>query len=400
MRITIHENQYKEFVMKRFFCVVLVAVFATALCFAQELKFDGYLNSGIGLWMSNEEDNDDPQLMIYGVDSERFFGRFRLNGAYANADQTAGANFRLQVQGTGSRTEFGNIPTLAFGYGWIKLADMFTIKAGLVDDGTWATGDGTHNDDQGEGAGVLVRATPITGLDLGVGAYVASYESGSNNNVIPVLPSQFVLDEAKYTFNAAYTMDKVFRLMLSGRTKNETEGDSAAKTSHALAEFRLLSINNLTAVVVGELNKLDDYSDSGETNFYETISYRMGDLSFGLNAAQYLRNVPSGSDAANDLALRLNPWVSFALNEGKMVPRLDVVYFMGGRQNGTNYHRKAFSTTYDADSYVINARPSVRFNLDNRTSFEVGDSFYYNMPGKDADGVINNVFYADFIIRF
>ena len=398
--MTIHENLYKEFLMKRFFCVVLVAVFVTAFCFAQELKFDGYVNSGIGLWMSNEEGNDDPQLMIYGVDSERFFGRFRLNGAYTNADQTIGANFRLQVQGTGSRTESGNIPTLAFGYGWTKLADIFTIKVGLVDDGTWATGDVIYNDDQGEGAGMLVRVSPITGLDLGVGAYVASYESGSNNNVIPVLPSQFVFNEAKYTFNAAYTMDKVFRLMLSGRTKNETEGDSAAKTSHALAEFRLLSINNLTAVLVGEVNKLDDYSDNGEISLYQTIGYRMGDLTFGINAAQYLRNVPSGSDAADDLGLRFNPWVSYALNEGKIVPRVDLVYFMGGRQNGTNYHRKGFSTTYDKESYVINARPSVRFNLDNRTSLEIGDSFYFNKPDKDLDGVINNVFYTDFVIRF
>ena len=386
--------------MKRFFCVVLAAVFATALCFAQELKFDGYVNSGIGLWMSNEEDHDDPQLMIYGVDSERFFGRFRLNGSYSNAGQSAGANFRLQVQGTGSRTEFGNIPTLAFGYGWIKLADVFTIKAGLVDDGTWTTGDVIYNDDQGEGAGVLLRATPISGLDLGLGAYVASYESGSNNNVIPVLPSQFILNEAKYTFNAAYTMDKVFRLMLSGRTKNETGGDSAAKTSHALAEFRLLSVNNLTAIAVGEVNKLDDYSDNGELNFYETVSYGMGAFGFGLNAAQYIRNVPSESDVADDFALRLNPWVSYAFSEGKLVPRLDLVYFMGGLQNGQNYHRKGFLTTYDTDSYVINARPSVRFNLDNRTSFEIGDSFYYNKPGKDADAVINNVFYTDFIVRF
>ena len=195
-------------------------------------------------------------------------------------------------------------------------------------------------------------------------------------------------------------MDKMFRLMLSGRTKNETEGDSAAQTSHALAEFRLLFVDNLTAVIVGEVNKLDDYSDNGETNFYETISYKIGDLAFGLNAAQYMRNVPSGSSAADDLSLRFNPWVSYAFNEGKIVPRLDLVYFIGGRQNGQNYHRKAFSTSYDSDTYVINARPSVRFNLDSRTSFEIGDSFYYNKPEKDADAVINNVFYTDFVVRF
>ena len=386
--------------MKRILCVVLVAVFAAALGFSQELRFSGYVNSGLGFWVSNEEDNDDPQLMVYGVDSERFIGRFRLNGAYTNANQNAGAAFRFQAQGTGGATDSGNLPVLSFGYGWVTLADMFTIKAGLVDDSVWATADVIFDDDQTEGVGMLLRATPIAGLDLGVGAYVASYGSSGNNNILPVLPSQFAFDEAKYTFNAAYTMDSLFRLMLSARTANEALGNSSAQTAQGLAEFRLLAVDNLTAIVIAQLNRFDEYSDTGELNFYQTLGYRMGDLGFGLNAAQYTRNVPSESTTANDFALRLNPWVSFALNEGKMVPRLDLTYFMGGRQDGQNYHRRGFAVTYDSDSYVINARPSIRFNLDNRTSFEIGDSFYYGKPGKDIDSVITNVIYADITVRF
>ncbi|MDR2702711.1 MAG: hypothetical protein LBB72_09795 [Spirochaetaceae bacterium] len=416
--------------MKRFLCVFLAAVSVAALGFAQELKFDGYVNSGFGLWTSDEKGKDDPMVMAYGVDSERYIGRFRLNGAYTNEDKTAGINFRLQVQGRGfapsstlttsTYTKSGsdpseshnhtvsvttgypvNTPSLAFGYGWVKLLDMITIKAGLVDDSTWRTADYIYNDSQSEGAGLLVRITPVTGLDIGAGGYVATYNSGSNNNFLGVsLPSQIKMEDAKYTINAAYTMDKVFRFMVSGRTFNKTGGDSKYNRSHALAELRILAVDGLTAIVVGEMDNLHDDKANKDMNFYETFGYKMGDLGLGLNAAQYIRNLPEGSKAKNDLSVWINPWVSYALSEGVVVPRLDVVYFMGGNQDGQNYHRRGFAPNYDSEISVINARPSIKINVDSRASFEIGDSFYYYQPGKDIDAVMTNVVYADLVVRF
>jgi len=397
--------------------VFLAAVSVAALGFTQELRFDGYVNSGLGLWTSNAKgtdamgDKDDPRVMAYGVDSERYIGRFRLNGAYTNAEKTAGANFRLQVQGKGF-TPAGtggfpvSTPTLAFGYGWVKLLDAITIKAGLVDDSTWKTADYIYNDSQSEGAGVLVRVTPIDGLDIGAGGYVATYNSSSNNNFLGVnLPSQLEWDEAKYTFNASYTMDKVFRIMASGRTFNKTGGDSKYNTSHVLAELRLLAVDGLTAIVVGEMDNLHDNDKAKDINFYETLGYKTGDLNVGLNAAQYIRNLPEGSSAMDDFSLWLNPWVSYSFREGAVVPRLDVVYFMGGYQDAENYHRRGFKPNYNNETSVINVRPSVKFNVDSRASFEIGDSFYYsnaarNNGGKLADAAINNVFYVDLVVKF
>jgi len=386
--------------MKRIFCIVLIAAFAATFGFSQELRLSGYMNSGLGLWMSNEEDNDDPQLMVYGVDSERFMGRFRLNGSYINEAQTGGADFRLQLQGTGAVTDSGSGAILSFAYGWVRLLDMFTIKAGLVDDGVWVSGDVIFDDDNTEGTGLLLRATPVSGLDLGVGAYLASYAGSGSNNILPVLPTQFALDEAKYTFNLAYTAPGLFRLMGSFRPANEAPGNSATQTAQALASLRLLAVNNLTAVIVAQLNRVDEFGDTGETSIYQTLAYGLGDLSIGLNAAQYIRNTPTGSDAANDLALRFNPWISYALNDGGLVPRLDLTYFMGGQQSGVDYHRRAFTANYDSDRYVVNARPSIKFNLDPRTSLEIGDSFYYSVAGSNADAVFNNVIYVDLTIRF
>ena len=393
--------------MKRIFLLIFAAVFTAALGFGQELKFDGYVNSGLGLWTSNRKDSngdtEKPQIMAYGVDAERYLGRFRLNGAYTNEDSTAGVNFRIQVQGQGASNAYPNVPSLAFGYGWLKPIGMITIKAGLVDDSTWTTADVIYNDDQTEGAGVLVRATPIEGLDLGVGGYVASYASGSNNNFLDMsLPRQVQYNDAKWTFNAAYTMNSVFRIMVSGRTKNTTGGDAAnTEPSQALAEFRLLMVDNLTAVIVGRFITLDDFGDNGQMQFFETVGYKVGDLSFGLNAAQYIRNKPSGSAAKDDISLRFNPWASYVLVEGKIVPRLDVVYFMGGDQNAQNYHRRGFSDpNFDKDTYVLNVRPSLKINVDSKTAFEIGDAFYYSKQGKNADSVMTNVFYTDITVKF
>jgi len=411
----LHVISLKELLMKRLLCAVFVAVAAASLGFTQDLKFDGYVNSGLGVEMTSKKDaNGDtiPQILTYGVDSERYIGRFRLNGVYTNADKTAGANFRFQVQGDGKKTGSANAPLLAYGYAWVQCFDMLTIKAGLVDDTTWQTADVIFNDDQNEGPGALARLSPVTGLDLGFGAYTGSYSSSSNNNFLPAF-QPINWDEAKYTYYASYTMDKVFRLMASYRTDAYAPGNGNAylsantddEPSQFLAELRILAVPKLTAVAVGQVLGLQEkggykYSDNGRINFYETLGYSIDAFGFGLNAAQYKSNADN-----TDLCLRFNPWISYALNNNSIVPRLDLVYFMGGNQDGTNYHRRGFKQNYNKDTYVINARPSVKFNLDPKTSFEIGDSFYYQQDGKDNNGnkpdtVTTNVIYIDMVVKF
>ena len=386
------------------FVTVLVSFLCTAVGLeAQEIKFDGYVNSGLGLWISNETNKDDPMVMVYGVDSGRFVGRFRLNGSYTNRSKNAGINFRIQSQGRGVGPDNpANALSLAFGYAWVRLLDMINIKAGLVNDTTWRTGDVIFDDDQGEGVGALFRVSPIEGLDLGFGAFVGSYGTASRNNFLDRLDEQLKWDDVKYTFNMAYTMDKTFRFMASYRTHNETGGDVEDNgSSQVLAELRLLAVDNLTAVVVGRIDGLEEkggrkFDENGTISFYETFDYKMGALRFGLNAAQYVSN-----ENGADLGLLFNPWVNYTFSEGNIVPRLDLAYFMGGeRGNDTNYDRLAFVANYDRDSYVMNIRPSVKLNLDSRNSFEIGDSIYYSKQSNSIDSVIINVVYIDLAARF
>jgi hypothetical protein len=433
--------------VKKIMLGVLVLAAAAGGLFAQELKFDGYLNSGLGIVSTDTKVPDgsgtktaDSKIVPFGVDSEQAGYRFRLNGSYTNAEGTAGAKFRFQAQ---SNFELGAF-SLPYAYGWVSfLNKIFTVSGGLVDDGTWNSG-GFLNDDVGEGLGALVKISPIAGLNLGVGAYVITPQGGGFNNIIKIPAGDgtkddtknfsgldIPLDRIKYTIGAGYTMPDLFKVTASFRTANQTgdevsryddadlEKFSSSETSKLIFGVQLLAVKNLTAVVEAEVDKLEDTGvdkkkDNIDLNFYETIGYKIGDLSFGLNAVEYLK---SEKDKDYDLGLHLNPWISYAI--GSIVPRLDLNYFMSGKAltesgkndnlPGTKYHRKVFNYADKDNPSVIAVRPSVKFNIDKNTFIEIGDLIAVSNGPEgafaDADDLkkssnLNNVFYVDFVWKF
>ena len=449
-------------------CAVMSAAGAGAV-YAQELKFDGYLNSGIGVVFDNNEDHD-ACVKVFGVDSESNGYRFRLNGSYTNEAKNAGAKFRLQSQRRIDQSGYLSLPYL---YGWVGFFEnMLTLTGGLVDDGTWTSADWYWNDDTGEGLGLLLKTEPVKGLNLGVGAYTISQQSGGSNNMLQFTPvtykvvtdtwtadanrlpnfSEITLkpEDVKYTFNAAYTMPDAFRLGAIFRTKNRagwTDKRLDAATGKRVdddkyayggreesmflqAEFRLLAVKNLTAVVVGAFNRLEKFDKRGNMMFSETFGYKIDNLNVGLNAVQFLYNrVDAKNDdkkTDTDPGLLFNPWVSYTID--KVVPRLDLVYFMGGQSklaNGNNqWERRGFVPQggavdavgkpglkdKDDDFSVLSARPSIKINLDNRTFLEIGDIINYdfgNYDGaykdsgnKDKRSLLTNAFYVDVKFSF
>ncbi|MDR0730403.1 MAG: hypothetical protein LBF63_01960, partial [Treponema sp.] len=417
--------------MKKAMLGVLILAVAGGL-FAQELKFDGYLNSGLGIVSTDTKVEDgsgtktaDTKILPFGVDSEQSGYRFRLHGSYTNAESTAGAKFRFQAQSSFALGAF----SLPYAYGWVSfLNKIFTVTGGLVDDNTWNLGSPILNNDVGEGLGALVKISPIDGLNLGVGAYVITPQGGSANNTL-VIPAgdgtvesksfsglDIPLDRLKYTFSAGYTMPDFFKVIATFRTANQTvnaisrfgNADSEVffgdESSRLIFGVQLLAVKNLTAIVEVSANKLEDTGvdkdkDNIDLDFYETLGYKIGDLSFGLNAVQYLM---VEKDADHDLGLHLNPWVSYAI--GSIVPRLDLNYFLAGKAltgtatyddngnlvppvTGTSYHRRVFSYADNGkadDVSVIAARPSVKFNIDKNTFIEVGDLIAFSTGPEGA----------------
>jgi hypothetical protein len=400
--------------------LVFVLLTVAAGLFAQELKWTGYVNSGLGI-LSSDESGNQPEFAAFGADSEQWGYRFRLNGAFTGKEGNAGVNFRFQSQ---SRLDLtGGYLALPYLYGWFSLLDnRINVKGGIVDDGTWQSGGAILDDDVGEGLGLLVRGSPIKGLDIGAGAYLINVQSGGNNSILAV-PGNFAdirpeLQNAKYTFNMAYTMPDVFKFTAAYRTQNKAgTARSAAsynddpykyggrdESSKAIIAARLLAVKNLTLVVEAEIDKLQKYEDTGTFTLYETVGYKIGDLGFGLNAAEYFNN------AANaDTAVRLNPWLSYGLVNNVIVPRLDPVYFLAGGMDGMTvankgapsgkYHRKGYAALYDSDWSLLTIRPSVKFNINPMTFVEIGDAInIMNGPDKtygDESSLLFNAFYVD-----
>jgi hypothetical protein len=403
----------------------IVAVLLTAgLCvssYAQEIKFDGYVNSGLGVVYSTEKGAADPFLAAAGVDSGSNAFRIRLNAAYANEAGNAGAFLRLQASGG------YNSLTLPAAYGWFRAFDnAFAVKGGIVDDGTWNTGGAFLNGDMGEGLGALARISPLIGLDIGLGVFLAETPGDTQGNSLFVDYNRYKngqyyardLDKAKYTFSLGYTLPELFKFAASYRPRSEA-GISAANPylpSRLRAGASLLAVPNLKAVLELELDNLQDFkamnagdtdawgkssaggtAASGKINLFETLQYDQGNLSVGLWAVQWL----SQAEGA-DLSLYANPWVSYAF--GPIVPRLDLGYGSGVQagfnNDNLNWRRGNYGPVYDKDVSVISIRPSVKINLDSKTSVEIGDLIDLDGNkttkwGKD-DSRISNVFYVDF----
>jgi len=462
----------KKLIIIAVLCAIMFAVMAGVI-YAQELKFDGYLNSGMGV-VFNDKEGDDAYVKVFGVDSESNGYRFRLNGSYTSEAKNVGAKFRLQGQRRIDQSGYLSMPYL---YGWMGfMENMITLTGGLVDDGTWTSADWWWNDDTGEGLGLLLKAEPVKGLNLGAGAYTISQQSGGGNNWLQVQVSEdypkwdatandgsggYVkgtrtvsrlpnfgeitpkAGDVKYTINAAYTLPDTFRLSAIFRTKNKAgwtgtryknnddyDYGGREEPMFLQTELRVLAVKNLTAIVVGVFNKLEKFDERGNMMFSETFGYKMDNLNVGLNAVQFLYN-RKGMNA--DPALLFNPWVSYTID--KIIPRLDLVYFMGGRSkfgytnpNNPNpenqWERRGFVPQggnvdgagtpgvkgKDDDYSVLSARPSVKINVDNRTFLEVGDMINYdfaNFNGAYKDSgdankksLFTNVFYVDVKFSF
>ena len=457
--------------MKRLMVIAVLCAIVSGAVYAQELKFDGYLNSGMGV-VFNDKEGDDAYVKVFGVDSESNGYRFRLNGSYTNETKNVGAKFRLQGQRRIDQSGYLSMPYL---YGWMGFFEnKLTLTGGLVDDGTWTSADWWWNDDTGEGLGLLLKAEPVKGLNLGFGAYTISQQGSGGNNWLSYTPITYKTatttwtadtarlpnfgeltlkpEDVKYTFNAAYTMPDTFRLGAIFRTKNRAgwaSGRIDAATGERVdddiytyagreesmflqTEFRLLAIKDLTAVVVGTFDRMEKFDERGNMMFSETFGYKMDSLNIGLNAVQFLYNRKVNDEKVDyNPGLLFNPWVSYAID--KVVPRLDLVYFMGGRSKlGYNsaptsanpnaisgpenqWERRGFVNVAKAkdaeDDYsVLSVRPSVKINVDNRTFLEIGDMINYDMSTKDgayADkgdakkkSLLTNVFYVDVKFSF
>ena len=398
--------------MKRLLVITVLVTVISAAIYSQELKFDGYINSGLG-FVFNDNKDEDFSLKAFGVDAEQNGYRFRLNGSYTNEAKTAGVKFRFQSQ---TRLDQVGYLSLPYALGWVSFLDnMFTLNGGIIEDSTWSTGDfwlASDSVSDFAGLGALLKIVPIDDLALGFSAQTNGRAGGSGNNALArrtdvEFRDPVVLWDARYTIHAAYTMKDVFRAGLSYRTEAEKIGTGTS--SKMYGEFRFLGVKDLTAVIAASLDNMgEDFDTTGNIILSETFAYKIDSVNLGLNAVQFLYNRKTDYNPG----MFFNLWGSYALDN--IVPRLDLVYFMGGRSNlatsAMTWHRKGFTNAAvekadEKDVSVISVRPSVKFNLDSKTHIEIGDMINYDFGNYDGaykdsgdankKSRLSNVFYVD-----
>jgi len=383
--------------MKKLF-VIFLMMSVTGIIFTQNLTFSGYFNSGIGVVVTNGD--EEPAIGVFGVDSEQLGYRFRLNGSIQNEARTTGFRFRLQSQNELNRRE-NTYLSLPFAFGFMNFFEnKLGFSVGIVDDNTWQTTDWWINDDAGEGLGILVKSSNlIDGLNLGFGTYLISQEGGSRNNQFSRslnINHSLNISDVKYVISSSYTIADIFYLGASFRTANQAgdndvENDNLGRheSSQLIGDFRFFLVPDLIAIFAFNIDNLQDFSEKGTITFSETFSYKISDeINIGLNTVQF---ISSNEDA--DISLLFNVWGSYAF--GSIIPRLDLTFLQGGQIHGSNYHhRKGYSINYNTDMSVFSIRPSLRINLDSRTHFEIGNVTH--MSNNDGESSMLNLLYLDF----
>jgi hypothetical protein len=171
-------------------------------------------------------------------------------------------------------------------------------------------------------------------------------------------------------------------------------------------------VPDLKASVAGVFNRLDVFGDEGVVRIFETAEYTgIQNLTLGLGLWEALLTGSKVKDAfkanfGDDPSLSFRGWlyVSYGLLDGKIVPRLDLNYLMGGYWDvETRIHfDDRFFPNFNSKANLFNIRPSVGFQVNKNAWFEVGYIINKYMGDSSASSIysgkkeaMNQAFYAD-----
>ena len=337
---------------------VVGAVFAADP--APAVAFTGYFNSGLRYDFG---DATDPGMVkLHARDAGKDGYRFRLNGAYTM--ETAGINFRLQ-------SETGSDITLPFSYAWVDLADkMVKVKAGLIDDGAWAT-KGDIGGDFSDQKGVQVQFMGVPNLNAGFAVFAKDAVGGTTE-----------MDMTTLVFGGAYTVPSLLGFQANAQMDNSHDATESVALQKILIGANLLSVKDLTAAVEFRMEKMA-FEDMALTTITQKFAYKMGAIDMGLVAYEWMSAVEDSV-----LGFKVNPWVSYT--SGKHVPKLSVTYLSNDAAGAANE---------DAVVTKLTINPSYAYNATSKAKIVAG--FAYDMVSEDAD-VDNDAscVYVDFVWSF
>jgi hypothetical protein len=385
--------------MKKALVVLLILAVAGG-AFAQGWAFTGYADTGIGIFFRQDEG---ARAKLVSRDAGVDGNRVQFAGAYTAEAKDYGFSFRL-------RSENGGSPSLNYGYGWLSgLGGIVTGYAGVIDNDLAGinTGDLIFDGRGGEGLGLYTVIKPISVLSVGFGAF------GTNTDTI--WPQQL-----KYSGGLAVTLPDLAKFVVSFRNANKvgTVGTTTFETEAGIgndaqvaAGVNILAVQGLKASVAGVLNRVEEFGDLGVIRIFETAEYTaIQNLTVGLGLWEAFVTGGDAKDAfklnyGDDPSLSFRAWVyvSYGLLDGKIVPRLDVNYLMGGYWDNEDriHFDDRFNPNFDSKANLFSIRPSVGFQVTKNAWFELGyiankymgDHTVYNATGDKER--LNHALYAD-----
>jgi hypothetical protein len=256
-------------------CAVLLAFFALAGAFrpaavsgrglVERTKSDVNLTvyTGLGVYISDakneKEETAAPQIAVHNH-AEATNLRLQVDGIFENLEQTVGLDFKLRLSDNGS---LGWVDKMQ---GYIKFSPLgrtITLWAGDLDNNVFES-NGALDSDYSDGIGLHVIATPLEGLDIGLGIFPNVFGTVNSENTTTLWiagdsrqrkPGITGVDltNAQYTFQAAYALPGWVRA---------TAGFATSETASNLGTaIRYIPYYNYTGS--GRANALDDYSFMG-----------------------------------------------------------------------------------------------------------------------------------------
>jgi hypothetical protein len=410
--------------MKKALVVLLILAVAGGV-FAQGWTFTGYTNAGIGIFLPDGDAGARARLV--SRDAGVAGNRVQFAGAYTSEAKDYGFNFRLRSDNVGL--------ALNYGYGWLSgLNGMITGYAGVISNDLLGinTGDLIFDDRGGEGTGLYTVIKPLSILSVGFGVFGGTNGDGyglkidQNTGAYGSTPTRVTNSvwpqQLKYSGGVAVTIPETVKFVVNFRNANKVSTISGSATqfekdagigddAQVAVGANLLMVKGLKASVVGVLNRVEEFGDLGVVRIFETAEYTgVENLTLGLGLWQALVTgdkakvtFKSGTD---DPSLSFRGWVyvSYGLLGGKIVPRLDLNYLMGGYwDNDYRIHADdRFAPNFDSKANLFSVRPSVGFQVTKNAWFELGyiaNKFMGDNSSATISGTkkepLNHAIYAD-----
>ena len=289
--------------MKKAIALLLALALVGGAVFAQELKFSGYLDTGIAIFDSGVTD---PTLGLWGDDSGTST-RFNLQAAYTNENVGATARLRMQTVDTGSPTAAPTHSTVFVNraFAWATMLDgKVKTVAGKLGDYTWASfGNDIGNFDTA--TGLQVQVMPIAGLNFGF-----------------FLPADGTVADRALVEDAMKDIALGVEYVAEGIGAFRAGYDMSPADDSAMAYFsaKITAVENLVIIVDAQMSNMGN-DVTGKTYLFEEIDYTMDALNVGIDLEQTLF-----ANDAKEMKLMFGPYVSYDM--GTFIPGFVFQYTM------------------------------------------------------------------------